>query len=91
MSFTKHKKFFYYFKLIFKNLFPKLNNLFNVKGFYMDITGKISVSGDAQTRRYIITYGFSSFSSLTYKLAYTKFTVRTTTGILGLSLSISYR
>lgn len=90
MTFIKHRKFFYFLKLILKNIFSKITKLFNIRGFYLDVTGKISVSGDAQTRRYIITRGFTSFSSYTYKLNYTKFTIRTTTGILGLSLAISY-
>lgn len=90
MTFIKHRKFFYFLKLILKNIFTKITKLFNIRGFYLDITGKISVSGDAQTRRYIITKGFTSFSSYTYKLNYTKFTVRTSTGLLGLTLAISY-
>lgn len=90
MAFIKHRKFFYFLKLILKNIFTKITKLFNIRGFYLDITGKISVSGDAQTRRYIITKGFTSFSSYTYKLNFTKFTVRTSTGLLGLTLAISY-
>lgn len=90
MTFIKHRKFFYFLKLILKSIFTKITKLFNIRGFYLDVTGKISVSGDAQTRRYIITKGFTSFSSYTYKLNYTKFTVRTSTGLLGLTLAISY-
>ena len=90
MNFIKHKKFFYFLKLILKQLFKYLNNYFNIKGIYLDITGKISVSGDARTRRYILTYGYLGFSNVKCKLNFTKFTVRTQTGLLGLTLALSY-
>lgn len=90
MSFIKHKKFFYNLKVILKKIFPIVLRLNNIRGFYLDVCGKISVAGNSRKRRYIISIGLCNFSGYHYKLSYTKYNIRTKTGALGVTTALTY-
>lgn len=90
LFFVKHKKFLYFLKLIINHLFPIFQKFYGAKGFYMDTRGKVSVAGDAKKRHYAIKVGAYSFSKINCKMEYSKDVVRTMTGVLGLTLIITY-
>jgi hypothetical protein len=90
MPFQKHKRFFTKLRGVFMYIFPFCAKILSVRGFYLDVSGKISASGNSRKKRYIISTGLTNFSSYKYKVAYTKYLVRTPAGSLGLTTALSF-
>lgn len=89
MNLYAHRRFFRLLGLLLSNL-SRIDNLYNFRGFYMRLVGKISVVGNAMSRSWWTRGGFASGSNLNLQL-YTAFTiVRTTTGCLGLTFYFFY-
>lgn len=63
---------------------------FNVTSISLLIKGKLSVTGNKRTRTFKVNYGPNSSTKINSKVRHTYFTVRTVTGVLGLTLSITY-
>jgi hypothetical protein len=79
----QHKKFFIYLKKIFK----KIKHFFTflaVKGIYINVKGKISVTGNAKKRRFFFKFKKNSLTKKTLKIEQKFISVRTSTGVLGL-------
>ena len=72
VHFTKHKKFIYFLRIFLKNLFPIFEVYFNVKGFYLDLRGKVSVAGNSKKRHVSILLNNYGYSHHFYKTEYTK-------------------
>jgi len=66
------------------------SKLFKVKGFFLDIRGKVDVSGNAKKRHTAIKYKLYGFSKVKLKADQLKFLVRTNTGVLGVTTVITY-
>lgn len=90
IHFKYHKNFFFLLKLFFKDFFKKFQQIFLLKGLKFDIRGKVSVSGNAKKRSYLVTYGKYSVSTKFNKISFTKNIVRTSTGVLGIELLLVY-
>jgi ribosomal protein S3 len=61
-----------------------------LKGFYMRISGKISVTGNAKTRSQYIKWGEFSTSKKDNRLDLSQNIIRTNTGALGVTIMICY-
>lgn len=87
----KHKKVIAFLRKLVrllrkKNYFYRLGCL----GFFFDIRGKVGVTGNKKKRNYVVSYGTSSSSNKNVRWSLEKNIVRTTTGVLGTTLIITY-
>jgi hypothetical protein len=88
-----HKINFWRFRFVFSFLryillfhfWPRFAML-GVRGLRVKLKGKISVSGNARTRRLVCFAGSTSFSNLSNKIHYSCSLVRTFTGVQGLQI-----
>lgn len=90
MSLFRHRQFF---RILGVALMPTLMNKkmrFSLAGFTMQVTGKLSVTGNAMSRTYLVKKGIGSLSSLNHKLVQNFTLVRTRTGCLGLWISLFF-
>lgn len=84
-----HKKFFFFLKKIFRKgrfFFKKLK----VRGIFLDIKGKISVTGNAKKRRMYFRCRRHSLTKKILKLNIRKSIIKTSTGVLGISAYIFF-
>lgn len=85
----KHRKFL---KVIHNTL---RNNeeflvLLNVKGFTMDVRGKLGTTGNSKKKHYAFTVGSMSPTTKNHDMALNQTTVRTSTGVLGVIMTLSF-
>ena len=72
INIKKHKKILKkLFKLI-KTCFYPYFNLFGIQGVFINIAGKIGVSGNAKKRRFFFFFGRHSLSTKTLKYSFTR-------------------
>ena len=91
MTTKLHKKFFQFFKkFVTRDVFIFFKNC-NFIGLRLEVSGKISVAGNAKTRKYTISAGAFSLTKKCIKLKYLTTQIRTITGVLGMSLFLSYK
>lgn len=83
IPYRKHKRLLYFIKLFFKNYLFIYLHFFNCRGFFIKISGKISVGGNSKKRRYTIRVGSNSLTSKHIKFNYANGVVRTAVGVLG--------
>lgn len=86
----KHRKFLLFLKSCICGYFNPFFNASGLKGFFMKISGKISVTGNAKTRSQYIKWGVFGTSKKDNKLELTQNVIRTNTGVLGVTIMISY-
>ena len=90
IQFSKHKKFLSVFKNIVSK-FPKfLMKKNKVKGFFLDVRGKVGVTGDAKKRNFFVSVGKRSKTTKNSKYDYQQGIVRTDTGALGITMIMYY-
>ena len=65
-------------------------HLFNCKGFYFLLKGKIGVTGNAKKRKYSFLSGNFSWTNKTLKMSFNKVDIRTHTGALGARFCITF-
>ncbi len=90
MNLFRHRQFF---RIIGVALLPTLlksSNRYSLAGFSMQVTGKLSVTGNAMSRTYLVKKGVGSLSSLNCRLAQSFSLVRTRTGCLGLWINFFF-
>jgi hypothetical protein len=90
MPLYRHKKFLFFFKTFIRNLYPIFFNVFNIKGFFFDIRGKVGVAGNSKKRHYCFHYGLFGKSTTSIKMDIEKTIVRTNTGVLGMTMIITF-
>lgn len=90
IQFKFHKSFLFLFNKFLKEFFPVFRRIFLVRGFKLDVRGKVSVAGNSKKRHYLIKYGELSFSKKNNKISYAQNIVRTPTGVLGLEFVLVY-
>lgn len=86
----KHKTFIFYLKLILNMYFALFKKFFKIKGFYLDLRGKVSVAGNAKKRHTSIVLGELTKSNRSLKFDWKQNIIHTNTGVLGLTLIITY-
>lgn len=90
MEIRKHRKFIKILKVLFtkyKYFFLRTNR---VKGIKLDIRGKLGVKGNAKKRHLSFNVNTTSFSKKKYRLDYRQGLVYTETGVLGVTLILTY-
>jgi len=90
MSLKEHKKVFYAFEFLLKKFLYKTMFLTQTYGIKFEISGKISVTGNSKTRNKIIKLGYYSLTHKKLKIDYLYDIIRTTTGVLGFRIFITY-
>lgn len=86
----KHRNFFSYIKYIFATFITPLLSTLNIIGVQLLLKGKISVAGNARTRKIMLKFGNASFTTLAQKVSYSHSTVSTFTGVLGVHIWFFY-
>lgn len=90
MSFWKYRILFRYLKFLFRYIFMANSDYFDLRGIKLQLKGKISVAGNARTRKLVLRLGNTSHSKFDNKVAYDLSFVHTFTGILGFKLWFFY-
>lgn len=90
MSLFRHRQFFRVVGISLLTSLGSSSPRAQLAGFSMQITGKLSVTGNAMSRTYLIRKGKGSLSALNYRLVQGFTLVRTRTGCLGLWLSLFF-
>lgn len=85
-----HKIFLVKLDIFINSFFRKFKKKFKIKGFFMDIRGKVSVVGNSKKRHVYIKKGYLSKSKKSLKFFFYKNQINTNTGVLGASYLLSY-
>ena len=85
-----HKLFLKKFELFLFSFFNKFKKKFKIKGFLLDVRGKVSVVGNSKKRHIIVKKGYLSKSKKTLKFFFCKNQINTNTGVLGATYILSY-
>lgn len=85
-----HKVFLRKFDLFLTFFFKKLSRKFRVKGFLMDVRGKVSAVGNSKKRHVCIKQGYLSKTKKELRFFFLKNQINTTTGVLGASYLLSF-
>jgi hypothetical protein len=86
MSLFRHRRFFRIIGLFLRMAVNLTRPKFKLKGVYLYLVGKISVTGNARSRSFFATSGLYSLGNLTLRLNHAFSLVRTKTGCLGLTI-----
>lgn len=86
---TDHKFILLWLRRVFKHIYSK-KKLFNIIGISFLVKGKLGVTGNKRKRTFKVNYGPNSSTKINAKTQSEYFTIRTTTGVIGVTLSITY-
>lgn len=89
MHLKKHKKFLRLLQNLLKNNLMFLS-LTNVNGFSLDVRGKLSSTGNSKKKHFIFEIGSLAPTSKNHDMAFNQTTIRTTTGVLGVNILLSF-
>jgi hypothetical protein len=90
ISFWKHRVFLRYLQYVFLILAQYYFPILAIKGVRLVVKGKISSAGNARKRKFYVSVGSTSFSTLTNRIIYHYRQVSTFTGALGLKFWICF-
>jgi len=90
VEFKKQRKFFKFIIFMFRTYFSLLYPLYNIQGYQFEFRGKISVDGNARTRKMYAKILRPSPSNYTYSTRYVYKTINTYTGVMGVKIWIYY-
>ena len=85
----KHKKFLKVIHNTLRNNTDYLHSL-NVNGFSMDVRGKLGTTGNSKKKHYLFTVGSMGPTTKNHDMSFNQTTVRTSTGVLGVTMILSY-
>jgi len=91
ISFWKTKIILRFIRQLFTYLMEGKFSALNVKGFKVKLKGKISAAGNSRKRSIFLRYGQNSHSSVSLRCLYSRDTVETFTGVLGLQVWVFYK
>jgi len=91
IEFNKHRRFFKFIIYMFRCYYSLIYGLYKLQGFQFEFRGKISVDGNARTRKMYAKILRPSPSNYSYSTKYVYKTVKTHTGILGIKVWIYYK
>ena len=90
LHFKTHRKFLYNLKLILKSLSYIFYTKFKCLGILIQVKGKIGVGGNSKKRKFLYKFGSFSFTKKNQHLNYSKDSIRTYSGVLGLEIYMTY-
>lgn len=91
IEFNKQRRFFKFIIYMFRCYYSLIYGLYKLQGFQFEFKGKISVDGNARTRKMYAKILRPSPSNYSYSTKYVYKTVKTHTGILGIKVWIYYK
>ena len=91
LHFKTHRKFLYNLKIIFKSLATIFYSRFKCTGLFIRVKGKIGVGGNSKKRKFTYKLGSFSFTKKNQKLSYSKDSIRTYSGVLGIEIYLTYK
>lgn len=65
-------------------------NIFNIKGFFFDIRGKVGVAGNSKKRHFYFYIGKLSLSEKSSRIEHKQGIIKTHTGCLGVTFILNY-
>ena len=86
---TDHKFILLWLRRVCKYIYSHKKQ-FSVKGLSILVKGKLGVTGNKRTRTFKVNYGPNSSTKIISNTCSNYFTIRTTTGVIGLTTSITY-
>ena len=86
VEFNKQRRFFKFIIYMFRCYYSLIYGLYKLQGFQFEFKGKISVDGNARTRKMYAKILRPSPSNYSYSTKYVYKTVKTHTGILGIKV-----
>lgn len=86
----KHKSFVLFIRMIFTVYFDFFTKVFGIKGFFMDLRGKVSVTGNAKKRHVFVSVGTLNKSNRISKFEVKRNLINTRTGVMGLTIMLAY-
>lgn len=86
---TDHKFILLWLRRVCKYIYANKKQ-FNISGLSFLIKGKLGVTGNKRTRTFKVNYGSNSSTKIISNTCSNYFTVRTTTGVIGFTSSITY-
>lgn len=90
LHFKQHRRFLYFFKLILSKHLMKYFKVLGCSGFYFRLKGKIGLGGASKKKLYKISIGKHSSSNKALKFKSVSSIVNTLSGVLGMSIVISF-
>ena len=90
IQFKFHKRFLKQLNFFFFRFFKTFKKKFKIKGFYLDVRGKLSVSGNAKKRHFFLKFGKLSKSLKNLKFFHNQNQINTETGVLGITYILTY-
>lgn len=91
VSFWRYRSFLYFLRYAFRYVIAPNYESFNFLGVRLRLKGKISVAGNARTRKIEHTIGTMSSSTKDVAVLHNLSTINTFTGVLGLQVWICFR
>ena len=86
MSFWKYRLIFRYLDFLIRHFIKTYFAHIAVRGFKLQLKGKISVAGNARTRTLFYRVGDTSHAKIDNKVAYHLSLVNSFTGVMGLKV-----
>ena len=90
IDFKKHKKFFYFLSVFFSKYFFFFFKPYGVSGFRLSVAGKISLTGSAKKKSFLLRVGSFSSVKKSLKMSYTSNFVWTSQGALGFKVGLFF-
>ena len=90
INIKNHKKFFVILNEFIVDNFTIFSSLFNIKGFYFCVKGKIGMSGNAKKKKFFFKKGLLKVSSKNFKIDNQRFFIKTNCGSLGVNVILTY-
>lgn len=89
-SLKNHRAIFTFLKFFLSFFFKKFYSIFTLRGFYLQIKGKISSGGNSKKRRSVIKAGSYNLSDNSLRISYSKAYIRTFSGVLGVLFYVCF-
>lgn len=90
MNFFKYRLLFRYFKFVMRYLFWAYFPELNFKGLKLRLKGKISVAGNARTRKLVYAIGETSHATVNNRVISDFTTVNSFTGVMGFRMTFYF-
>jgi len=90
IDFKKHKKFFYFLSVFFSKYFFFFFKPYGVTGFRLSVAGKISLTGSAKKKSFLLRVGSFSSVKKSLKMSYSSDFIWTSQGSLGFKVGLFF-
>jgi hypothetical protein len=88
--FTHHNNFLVLFHTIMNDIFESYRDIFQIKGFYYTLKGKVGVTSNAKKKAVRFKMGSSNKSKKSQKMDFQQGVVKSLSGSVGVSMILTY-